>query len=124
MMNKVLRDRETQLKGTDLFCNLLVTRAFRLSHFEAPEGHRAKNRCLHLLSRQASAKTAEVPPIPFLFLSFVFLFCAASPGRVQIETSIAVSEPVLCQTLLFVRGLQRLRRSGTKTPVVVTGQPA
>lgn len=123
MMNKVLRDRETQLKGTVLFCSLRVTCAFRPSRFSSPEGHQAKT-LFTPVSQQASSASGGTVPLSLSLSLFLFLLSrASSPRRARNETcrQSLLPKPVLCQTLSFCsRGFQRLRRSGTKKHLVVS----
>lgn len=114
MMNKALRDRETQLKGTDLFCSLRVTCAFRTSRFSSPEGHQAKTLFTPVSQQASSANGGTVPLSLSLFVSSVPHFITTLCTKWDVS-SVAVTEPVLCQTLsFFSRGFQCLRRSGTK----------
>lgn len=79
-MNKVLRDRKTQLKGTDLFCNLLVTCAFRPSGMEPPPPKVAELDTLFtLVSQQESANGGNVP--------FFFFFPHPAPHHHVVHVS-------------------------------------
>lgn len=93
IMNKVLRDSETQLKGTTLFCNLFVICAFQPNHFEPRRSPKLKKYCLHLYPEKQEQNGGIV----------LFFFCAISRHHVwnKAYRQSSLLKPVLVKLSFF-----------------------
>lgn len=125
MINKVLRDRETQLKGTDLSCSLRGTRAFRPSRFlfcffRAPKVAELR-RCLHFCPDRQAAQRAELS----LCLSLSVSFCPALRRHEtrRVVKSLLPNRLRVQHFVLFSSAASNVSAvMAPKIPVVVTGQ--